>query len=96
MFAYSTLLWGSYTRADKPLPEHYQHPGTQRRLAVLREVADELGATPNQVVLAWLTGGDPVVVPIVGVSSVTQLDECLAAADLDLPTDLRKRLDEAA
>ncbi|TDB76206.1 aldo/keto reductase [Micromonospora sp. KC723] len=94
MFAYSTLLWGTYTRADKPLPEHYQHPGTERRLRALGEVAAELGATPNQVVLSWLTGGDPRIVPIVGVSSVAQLDECLAAADLELPTELRKRLDE--
>ena len=51
---------------------------------------------PNQVVLAWLTGGDPAVVPIVGVSSLDQLEEVLAAADLELPTSLRKRLDEAA
>jgi aryl-alcohol dehydrogenase-like predicted oxidoreductase len=95
LFAYSTLLWGSYTRDDKPLPEHYEHPGTQRRLAALREVAAELGVTPNQVVLAWLTGGDPAVVPIIGVSSVEQLDECLGAAGLELPSELRKRLDEA-
>ena len=95
LFAYSTLLWGTYTRDDKPLPEHYEHPGTQRRLAALAEVAAELGGTPNQVVLAWLTGGDPAVVPIVGVSSLDQLEEVLAAADLELPTELRKRLDEA-
>lgn len=93
LFAYSTLLWGSYTRADQPLPEHYQHPGTERRLRALTEVAAELGATPNQVVLAWLVDGDPAVVPIVGVSSVAQLDEC--TVDIELPSELRKRLDEA-
>ncbi|GGL88070.1 aldo/keto reductase [Micromonospora yangpuensis] len=95
MFAYSTLLWGTYTRADKPLPEHYEHPGTERRLRVLGEVAAELAATPNQVVLSWLMGGEPSIVPVVGVSSVAQLDECLAATDLKLPTELRQRLDEA-
>nr|MDT0657612.1 aldo/keto reductase [Micromonospora sp. DSM 115978] len=94
LFAYSALLWGSYTRPDRPLPEHYQHPGTERRLRALTEVAAELGATPNQVVLAWLVDGDPAVVPIVGVSSVEQLDEC--AVDIELPSELRKRLDEAA
>ncbi len=96
MFAYSTLMWGTYTRADKPLPEHYQHPGTERRLKVLAEVAAELDATPNQVVLSWLMGGDPAIVPIIGVSSVAQLDECLAAADLKLPAELRKRMDETS
>jgi aryl-alcohol dehydrogenase-like predicted oxidoreductase len=33
------------------------HPTSQQRLAVLREVAAELGATPSQVVLAWLMQG---------------------------------------
>lgn len=47
------------------------------------------------MVLAWLMGGDPPVIPIVGVSSVAQLDEVLGAADLDLDDGLRRRLDEA-
>ncbi|MPY63213.1 aldo/keto reductase [Streptomyces spongiae] len=96
MFAYTTLLFGAYGRPERPLPEHYLHPGTERRLQALAKVADELGVTPIQVVLAWLTGGEPAVVPIIGVSSVAQLDECLAAADLELPGELRQVLDEAA
>jgi aryl-alcohol dehydrogenase-like predicted oxidoreductase len=96
LLAYTPLLFGSYTRADKPLPEHYEHPGTTRRLAVLHEVAAELGATPNQVVLAWLIGGDPPIVPIVGISSVSQLDDCLGGADLILDEDVRRRLDTPA
>ncbi|WP_112466632.1 aldo/keto reductase [Streptomyces triticisoli] len=94
LFAYTSLLWGAYGRPDKPLPEHYAHPGTERRLQALAKVSGELGVTPLQAVLAWLTGGEPAVVPIIGVSSVAQLDECLAAADLDLPEELRKVLDE--
>ena len=95
MFAYTSLLWGTYTRPEKKLPEHYEHPGTERRLKALSEVAGELGVSANQVVLAWLIGGSPAIVPLVGVSTVAQLDEVLAAADLDLPEELRKRLDEA-
>ncbi|MEU3855094.1 aldo/keto reductase [Streptomyces sp. NPDC029554] len=77
VWAYSSLLWGSYVRADKPLPETYDHPGTARVLAVLREVAAELSATANQVVLAWLMrqGIDP----IVGASRVEHIEEALAA-----------------
>ncbi|MBO4274189.1 aldo/keto reductase, partial [Microbispora triticiradicis] len=56
LWVYSTLLAGAYTA--KPLPEHYDHPGTTRRLAVLDEVAGEIGATRNQVVLAWLRAQD--------------------------------------
>ncbi|MEV4757907.1 aldo/keto reductase [Micromonospora sp. NPDC049559] len=96
LWAYTPLLNGAYTRDDRPLPEAYDHPGTARRLAMLAEVADELGVTRNQVVLAWLTGGVPAVTPIVGVSGVAQLEEALAGAALVLPEALRARLDAAA
>ncbi|KAB8193583.1 aldo/keto reductase [Nonomuraea phyllanthi] len=94
LWAYNTLMFGAYTRADRPMPEIYDHPGTERRLAVLREVAGELGATPNQVVLAWLVAGG--VVPIVGVSTLAQLEEAIGAAELTLDPELRARLDSAA
>ncbi|MBE3014673.1 aldo/keto reductase [Microbispora sp. NEAU-D428] len=96
LWAYTPLLNGFYVRDDRPLPEAYDHPGTTRRLAVLTEVAGELGVTRNQVVLAWLTGGDPAVTPIVGVSNAAQLEEALAGAALALPRELRARLDAAA
>ncbi|MBG0832374.1 aldo/keto reductase [Planomonospora sp. ID67723] len=95
LWAYSTLMNGGYTRRDRPFEEAYDHPGTTRRLAVLREVAAELGATPNQVVLAWLIGGSPAVVPIVGVSTLAQLEEALGAVGLKLDDELRERLDAA-
>ncbi|MGI5492135.1 aldo/keto reductase [Microtetraspora malaysiensis] len=90
LWAYSSLLSGAYTA--KPLPELYDHPGTARRLAALDGVARELGATRNQVVLAWLRAQD--ILPIVGASSVAQLDELLVEVDLD--PALRARLDEPA
>jgi aryl-alcohol dehydrogenase-like predicted oxidoreductase len=95
LVAYSPLLGGAYVRTDKPLPPDYDHPGTPARLAVLRDVARETGATVNQVVLAWQLGGDLPVVPLVGASSVSQLEESLAAVDLELTEDQRARLDAA-
>ncbi|WP_028799394.1 aldo/keto reductase [Streptomyces sp. 142MFCol3.1] len=95
LVAYSPLLTGAYVRDDKPLPPGYDHPGTPARLAVLREIAEETGASPNQVVLAWQIGGEPPIVPLAGVSSVAQLDENLAAVDLELTPDQRARLDAA-
>ncbi|PRZ08217.1 aryl-alcohol dehydrogenase-like predicted oxidoreductase [Isoptericola sp. CG 20/1183] len=91
--AYSPLMQGALTRADKPLWDGFDHATTHERLRVLREVAAEIGATPNQVVLAWLLGGEVPVIPVVGASSVDQLDELLGAADLDLDPELRARLD---
>jgi aryl-alcohol dehydrogenase-like predicted oxidoreductase len=78
------------------LQEAYQHPGTARRLAVLDEVAADHDATRNQVVLAWLTGGQPAITPIVGVSSVGQLEEAMAGVSLTLTPEQRQRLDAAA
>ncbi|MYW00030.1 aldo/keto reductase [Streptomyces sp. SID3343] len=95
LVAYSPLLGGAYARADKPLPSDYDHPGTPVRLAVLRDVARETGATVNQVVLAWQIGGPFPILPLVGASSVAQLEETLAAVDLDLTEDQRARLDAA-
>ncbi|MFF5272681.1 aldo/keto reductase [Streptomyces sp. NPDC000133] len=93
--AYSPLLAGSYVRADKPLGPGFDHPGTRARQAALRTVAEETGATVNQVVLAWLIGGEVPVVPLVGASSVAQLDESLAAVDLELTAEQRATLDAA-
>ena len=89
-----SLLKGTYARPEQPLPAGYDHPGNRARLATLGEVAAELGATPNQVVLAWLMGGDPPIIPVVN-SSVAQLDEILGAVDLRLDDDARERLDAA-
>ena len=95
LLAYSPLLKGVYARHGEAPPAGYDHPGNQSRLAVLREVAAELGATPNQVVLAWLTQGRPPMIPIFGASTVAQLDELLGAVDLRLDEDVRERLDAA-
>jgi aryl-alcohol dehydrogenase-like predicted oxidoreductase len=93
--AYSPLLNGGYVREDKPLDALFDHAGTPARLAALREVAKETDATLNQVVLSWLIGGDLPIIPLTGASSVAQLDESLAAVDLDLTPDQRAKLDVA-
>ncbi|MFI7363260.1 aldo/keto reductase [Streptomyces sp. NPDC050149] len=93
VWSYSSLLWGSYVRPDKPLPATYDHPGTTRVLAVLDDIAGELAATKNQVVLAWLMlqGIDP----IVGASRVEQIEEALAARRVRLGAEHLARLAEA-
>jgi aryl-alcohol dehydrogenase-like predicted oxidoreductase len=95
LVAYSALLGGGYVRADKPLEPDLEHPGTPVRLTALNEVAKEVGATPNQVVLAWLIGGEVPVIPLISASSVAQLDESLAAVDLELTPEQRAKLDAA-
>ncbi len=91
--AYSPLLQGAMVRDDKELWEGYGHPTSLERRRVLHEVAREIGATPNQVALAWLLGGPVPVIPVIGPSNLAQLDELLGAADLDLDPEVRARLD---
>jgi aryl-alcohol dehydrogenase-like predicted oxidoreductase len=95
MVAYSPLLTGAYVREDRPLGPEFDHAGTPARRAALKVVTEETGATANQVVLAWLMGGEVPVVPLVGASSVAQLDESLAAVDLELTPAQRATLDAA-
>jgi aryl-alcohol dehydrogenase-like predicted oxidoreductase len=98
MVAYASLMRGGYVRPDKLDTAEfaeYDHPGTPARLAALREVANDAGATVNQVVLAWLIGAQIPIIPVVGASSVAQLDENLAAVDLELTAEQRTRLDAA-
>ncbi|MEV1019432.1 aldo/keto reductase [Streptomyces sp. NPDC050264] len=92
LVAYSPLLGGAYVRDDKPLAAGHQHGSTQPRLAALREVAKSAGATVNQVVLAWMIGAQVPAIPLVGASSVAQIEESLAAVDLELTEDERVRL----
>jgi aryl-alcohol dehydrogenase-like predicted oxidoreductase len=95
MVVYSPLLKGGYVNQDRLDPAEFGHPGTPARLAALREVAKEADATVNQVVLAWLIGGEVPIIPLVGASSAAQLDESLAAVDLELTAEQRARLDAA-
>ena len=95
LLAYSPLLKGVYARPGQAPPPAYDHPGNRPRMAVLRQVAAELGATPTQVVLAWLMGGQTPMIPVVGASTVAQLEEQLGALDLQLDEEVGKRLDAA-
>lgn len=93
IWAYSPLIQGSYDRTDRPFPEEYDHPGNARRLEALGRVSERLGARPSQVVLAWLLRQQPAIRPIVGVSSVEQLDSALAAGPLELDESMLEELD---
>jgi aryl-alcohol dehydrogenase-like predicted oxidoreductase len=95
MLAYSVLLSGAYTRAERPIPEGYVGPDSDARLAALKAVAEETGATPNHVILAWMMGGQPGVLPLIAASTDKQLQENLDALDLKLTAEQMLRLSNA-
>jgi len=86
VWAYTPLLSGAYDNPAKPIREIFDHPGSTRRLAVLDDVAAQVGATRGQVVLAWLAARG--IRPMLGGSKVHQLDAAVAALSLDVPTEL--------
>jgi aryl-alcohol dehydrogenase-like predicted oxidoreductase len=77
---------------DDSFESKYLIEGNFAVLDVLFEVADEVGATPAQVALAWLRHHDQVVGPIVGARTVDQLEENLGAADISPTNDQFERL----
>jgi pyridoxine 4-dehydrogenase len=66
---------------------------TPLQSATLDAVAARLGASPQQVALAWLLRRSPAIALIPGTSSVAHLRENVAAANLVLPADAAAELD---
>lgn len=96
LLAYSVLLGGAYSRTDRTIPEVYATPDNGVRLAVLRQVAQEIDSTPNQVVLAWMRHSDPPVLPLIAASTPEQMQENLDALAVQLSDDQMRRLNEAS
>jgi len=105
------FLTGKYERVDGEveapdgsrgdLSEHFTDWYIdEERWAVLdeiRDVAEEVDATPAQVSLRWLMDHDRFTcVPIIGARTVEQLDENYDAIDVSLSDDQWERIDEAA
>ena len=62
----------------------------------LAALAEEHGATPSQLALAWLLKRSPVMLPIPGTSSIGHLEDNVGAADIELTDDQFAALDRIA
>jgi aryl-alcohol dehydrogenase-like predicted oxidoreductase len=62
----------------------------------VKEIADEKGATPGQLALAWLLHRSDDIVPIPGTKRVAYLEENAAAGAIELSRDDLDRIDGAA
>jgi aryl-alcohol dehydrogenase-like predicted oxidoreductase len=60
----------------------------------VRELAEDEGASMAQIAIAWLLHQDAVDAPIVGTTSVEQLEEAVEAVDIDLSDSDREYLEE--
>ena len=92
--AYTPMLRGAYADPARLEPAYRTEDNARRREA-LEAVAGETGATPSQIVLAWMAQSTPAIIPLAAVSTQAQLDENIAAMDLTLTADQMRRLDTA-
>ena len=63
---------------------------------VLVEVAKKINKPVAQVALNWVITQPGVTSTIIGATKISQLNDNLAAADIHIPAELRKRLDEVS
>jgi aryl-alcohol dehydrogenase-like predicted oxidoreductase len=85
---------GDYRRGD-PRFQGENFDANVRAASVVRGLAEQRGATPGQVALAWLLHKGKDIVPIPGTKRRRYLEENVAAADLALSTAEMERLDAA-
>ncbi|KZN23353.1 aryl-alcohol dehydrogenase [Haladaptatus sp. R4] len=81
---------------DDLFGDYYVSERGWKVLDEIRSVADEVDATPAQVSLRWLMDHDDFTcVPIIGARTPEQLDENVAACDIDLSGELWDRIMDA-
>jgi len=92
----SGVLSGKYNR-DSETQGRASMRGqiNERSLTIAGEVikvAEDIGATPTQVSIAWLRNGPANIIPLVGARTVEQWEENLGCLDVDLSEDQMSRL----
>ncbi len=79
----------------KDNPAFYQF--NERNWGILDElltVADEISKSPAQVALNWVATQPGITSTIIGATKMAQLDDNLKSIEFEIPSDLRKRLDD--
>jgi aryl-alcohol dehydrogenase (NADP+) len=80
--------------AARRYQERYWREREFATVEALRPLAADAGMSMVQLAVAWVLAHPAITAPIIGASRPEQLDDVLAAADKELPPDLKTRLDE--
>ncbi|UNO38864.1 aldo/keto reductase [Streptomyces sp. MST-110588] len=94
-------LTGKYRRGEAGRLTVVDEDGTAQHheeavVTAVLEVAEQGGWSPAQVALAWLRGRPGNIVPIIAATKESQLADNLAAVEVELDADARRRLDEVS
>ena len=91
-------LTGKYLKGDKGrLPDTSIRLGERSMLITKKvvEIADRLGVTASQVAINWTRQHkNQAVIPIVGATKVSQMEDVLGCLNFELPVEAAKELDE--
>ena len=74
------------------LPWYPLGAGNSLGLSKIKKLAKDKGATPAQIVIAWLLARSPAMLPIPGTGSLAHLEENVAAANIALTKEDLKAL----
>lgn len=75
---------------------HWEDQNNLRTLQGLEELSKDIEVSMAQIALAWLLANPAVTSPIIGASNIQQLEENLAAADVNLSKADLERIDRLA
>ncbi len=97
------FLTGKYKEGDQTtsarasgVQQRYFNNAGWRVIEAVRQVATESNSVPTAVALAWLLAQPFMTAPIIGANSIQQLQESLAAIDLQLAPDQLTALNQAS
>ncbi|MBB4264417.1 aldo/keto reductase [Roseospira visakhapatnamensis] len=92
-FTADTALSADDFRAHLPRFQGAARDRNQAIVDVVRAIADEAGATPAQVAIAWVLSRGEHIVPIPGTKRVRYLEDNVAALTVSLSGDMMRTLD---
>jgi aryl-alcohol dehydrogenase-like predicted oxidoreductase len=100
------VLSGKYTKTDDKVEanDSKRIQVMNKRLSdrnfaiakVVQEIADERGASPSQVAIAWLLRQPGLMIPIIGARTAAQVTDNIGAIDVELATDDLAKLDDVS
>jgi len=71
----------------------YQGPNAEAAIADYVKIANEAGLEPAQMALAFVNGRSSVASNLIGATTMQQLRDNIASVDLQLPGEVRRRID---
>jgi aryl-alcohol dehydrogenase-like predicted oxidoreductase len=92
----NTKLDSSDFRNTVPRFSSENRKANQVLIDLLKRFAQEKGATPAQIALAWLLAQKPWIIPIPGTTKLNRLEENLGALNMELTTGDLQQIEEAA